>query len=80
MPASFGAGIFLCDTSRAIQDSKALCCHPLWMTTLIEDHPVRVIDAFVDTLNMKALDFSKAETQVMGRKPYHTGDLLKLYI
>jgi hypothetical protein len=29
-----------------------------------EDHPVRVIDAFVDTLDMKALDFSKAETQV----------------
>ena len=45
-----------------------------------EDHPVRVIDAFVDTLDIKALGFSKAETQVMGRKPYHPGDLLKLYI
>jgi len=45
-----------------------------------EDHPVRVIDAFVDTLDMKALDFSKAETLVTGRKPYHPGDLLKLYI
>jgi len=45
-----------------------------------KDHPVRVIDAFVDTLDMKALDFSKAETQVTGRKPYHPGDLLKLYI
>ena len=45
-----------------------------------EDHPVRVIDAFVDTLDMKALDFSKAETQVTGRKPYHPGDLLKLYV
>ena len=45
-----------------------------------EDHPVRVIDAFVDTLDMKALYFSKAETQVTGRKPYHPGDLLKLYV
>ena len=45
-----------------------------------EDHPVRVIDVFVDTLDMKALDFSKAETQIMGRKPYHPGDLLKLYV
>ena len=45
-----------------------------------EDHPVRVIDAFVDTLDMKALGFSKAETCITGRKPYHPGDLLKLYI
>jgi transposase len=45
-----------------------------------EDHPVRVIDAFVDTLDMKALGFSKAETQITGRKPYHPGDLLKLYV
>jgi transposase len=35
-----------------------------------EDHPVRVIDAFVDSLSMKSLGFSKAETQVTGRKPY----------
>ena len=45
-----------------------------------KDHPVRVIDAFVDTLDIKALDFSKAETLDTGRKPYHPGDLLKLYI
>ena len=45
-----------------------------------EDHPVRVIDAFVDTLDLKALGFSKAETRITGRKPYHPGDLLKLYI
>ena len=45
-----------------------------------EDHPVRVIDAFVDTLDMKALGFSKAETRITGRKPYHPSDLLKLYL
>ena len=43
-------------------------------------HPIRVIDAFVDTLDLKALGFSKAETLITGRKPYHPGDLLKLYI
>ena len=42
-----------------------------------EDHPVRVIDAFVDTLDMKVLGFSKAETMVTGRKPYH--GLLRQY-
>jgi len=41
-----------------------------------EDHPVRVIDAFVDSLSIKSLGFSKAETRVTGRKPYHPGDLL----
>ena len=46
-----------------------------------EDHTYRVIDAFVDTLDMKVLGFSKAETCIItGRKPYHPGDLLKLYI
>jgi transposase len=44
------------------------------------DHPVRVIDAFIDTLDMKVLGFSKAATRDTGRKPYHPGDLLKLYI
>ena len=44
------------------------------------DHPVRVIDAFVDSLDMRTLGFSKAQTFDTGRKPYHPGDLLKLYI
>ncbi len=44
------------------------------------DHPVRVIDAFVDSLDMEALGFAKAKPKETGRKPYHPGDLLKLYI
>ena len=44
------------------------------------DHPVRVIDAFVDSLDMAALGFTKAKTKETGRKPYFPGDLLKLYI
>src|SRR5258708_13551299 len=44
------------------------------------DDPVRVIDAFVDTLDLAALGFSKVEAEGMGRPPYAPGALLKLYI
>lgn len=45
-----------------------------------EDHPVRVIDAFVDSLDLGEMGFEKARTATTGRRPYHPGDLLKLYI
>ena len=45
-----------------------------------QDHPVRVIDAFVDTLDLAQLGFSKVEAEATGRPPYLPGDLLKLYI
>jgi len=41
---------------------------------------VRVIDAFVDTLDLAVLGFSRVEAEEMGRPPYAPGDLLKLYI
>src|SRR6266516_4629769 len=44
------------------------------------DDPVRVIDAFVDTLDLRELGFSKVAAEEMGRPPYAPGDLLKLYI
>lgn len=44
------------------------------------DDPVRVIDAYVETLDLLALGFTKAATKETGRKPYHPGDLLKLYV
>src|SRR6202158_3320120 len=44
------------------------------------DDPVRVIDAFVDTLDLAALGFAKVEAEQMGRPPYAPGDILKLYI
>jgi transposase len=43
-------------------------------------HPVRVIDAFVDSLDCSLLGFQKAEAATTGRRPYHPGDLLKLYL
>src|SRR5947209_6555122 len=42
--------------------------------------PVRVIDAFVDTLDLAALKFSRVAAEEMGRPPYAPGDLLKLYV
>lgn len=45
-----------------------------------DDNPVRVIDAFIDMLDMDSLGFSHASTKATGRKPYSPADLLKLYI
>lgn len=45
-----------------------------------ENNPVRVIDAFVDTLDMEALDSKRATVNDTGRPPYNPRDLLKLYI
>jgi transposase len=44
------------------------------------DDPVRVIDAFVEGLDLEGLGFSKVAAEEMGRPPYAPGDLLKLYI
>ncbi len=44
------------------------------------DAPVRVIDVFIDTLDVAALGFDKAVPKETGRKPYHPADLLKLYV
>lgn len=45
-----------------------------------EYSPVRIIDAFVDTLDMKELGFTKATPAYTGRPAYAPSDLLKLYI
>jgi transposase len=45
-----------------------------------DDHLVRVIDAFVDSLDLAELGFTKVEAEATGRPPYWPGDLLKLYI
>lgn len=45
-----------------------------------EENPVRVIDAFVDTLDLKQLDFKHAILKETGRPPYHPAALLKLYV
>lgn len=44
-----------------------------------EDNPVRVIDAFVDSLDMIKLGFKYAETKETGRKPINPAEMCKLY-
>jgi len=45
-----------------------------------ESNPVRVIDAFMDALDLGELGFSGVEPAVTGRPSYHPSVLLKLYI
>jgi len=45
-----------------------------------ENNPVRVIDAFVDALNLAELGFEGVAPAVTGRPAYHPSVLLKLYI
>ena len=44
------------------------------------DAPVRVIDAFVDGLDVNGLGFGRSVPAATGRPPYDPRDLLKLYI
>jgi transposase len=44
------------------------------------DHPVRVIDAFVNSLDLAQLGFSRVEAEATGRPPYAPDHLLKLYV
>src|SRR6266542_3968011 len=44
------------------------------------DNPVRVIDVFVDELDLRKLGFDGMEPEVTGRFAYHPGTLLKIYI
>ena len=63
---------------------KTLCVDQNQVTLLPEclndyiahDNPVRVVDAFVDELDLQALGFDGVE----GRPSYHPSVLLKIYI
>ena len=45
-----------------------------------EDNPVRVVDAFVDELDLRALGFERAMAAQTGRPGYHPATLLKIYV
>jgi len=45
-----------------------------------EENPVRVIDAFVDALDLASLGFDGVEPAATGRPAFHPSVLLKLYI
>jgi len=45
-----------------------------------EDNTVRVIDAYVDELDLYAMGFERVQPKATGRPGYHPSILLKLYI
>jgi transposase len=45
-----------------------------------ENNPVRVIDVFVDNLDLADLGFASVDPQSTGRPSYHPAVLLKLYV
>ena len=45
-----------------------------------EDAPVRLFDAFVDSLDMKSLGFIRSTPNQLGTPGYDLRDLLKLYL
>jgi transposase len=47
---------------------------------ICEDNPVRVIDAFVEALDLAELKFCGVEPEATGRPAYHPSVMLKLYI
>jgi len=47
---------------------------------IAEDNPVRAVDAFVEALDLKALEFGSADPALTGRPAYHPAVLVKIYI
>jgi transposase len=47
---------------------------------ITEDNPVRFIDAFVGSLDLAELGFTRAQPAETGRPAYDPGDLLRLYL
>ena len=47
---------------------------------IAEDNPVRVIDVFIDELDLRSLGFAGVVPAVTGRPAYHPAVLLKVYV
>jgi transposase len=47
---------------------------------IADDNPVRVVEAFVEELDLEALGFASAAPAATGRPAYHPSVLLKIYI
>lgn len=63
------------------QDRNQITLFPESMDDYIsEQSVVRVIDEYIDQLNIEELGFQRAVSPTMGRPPYSPKDMLKLYI
>jgi transposase len=80
MPATQVAGIVIMGFVRGDSRDQGTL-FPVSLDELMpEDHVCRVIDAFVESLDLAELGFGKARPAGTGRPPYDPADLLKLYL
>ena len=60
---------------------RSQMCLPQFIEDMVsQDNPVRVIDSFVDSLDLEDLGFTKAQPAQTGRPAYDPKDMLKLYL
>ncbi|PVY24640.1 transposase [Paraburkholderia silvatlantica] len=63
------------------EDRKQVTLLPECLDDFVaEDNPVRIIEAFVEELDLASLGFDGAMPSTTGRPSYHPGVLLKIYI
>jgi transposase len=65
---------------EGVERTQTILFPPQLDEYVTEDNAVRVIDAFVDTLDLRALGFHGADPAETGRPAYHPAVLLKIYI
>lgn len=66
---------------RSGESRQQAALFPVMLDELVDsDALVRVVDAWVGSLTMRALGFGKSVAQARGAPPYDPADLLKLYI
>jgi transposase len=65
---------------QGVQRDALILFPPTLDEYITPDNPVRCIDAFVDELDLHALDFQRVLANPMGRPSYAPGDLLRLYL
>jgi len=63
------------------EDRKRVTLLPECLDDFVaEDNPVRIIEAFVEELDLASMGFDGAMPSITGRPSYHPGVLLKIYI
>lgn len=63
------------------QDRQQVTLLPEFLDDLItEDNTVRIVDAFINELDLAALEFQGLQPASTGRPSYHPSVLLKLYL
>ena len=81
MALNICVGVFFMRYIEGKIDRDQISIMPMAFDEMIgEENPVRVIDAFIEMLDIKALGCKYSETSATGRMPYNPKDMLKLYV